>query len=515
MQPVLDYKELSTPPGHGDSLILPSPHLLPDLAQSNRHHLVEHEFEVLDLSSLDCRHLARTQVHAGLIDRIWITTGHQPEFTHPGVWAKHVITQRLADRLGGVATNLIVDHDAIKSTALIVPSQQDHRWRMVAVPFAPYRPGMPWEALPPLSRSEREDLARRVKETYGARYDNSLMNLFFAGTADVPEPQDWVDQKVMGRRAIDAMFEVRLLETRAHEVWGGPFLAQMLLDAERFVLCYNEALDEYRRQLHIKGTVHPIPNLVRRGQRMELPIWAVRRDRPRERVFVERQSDRIEIFAEDDPIGTLAASDLRRWQTARPVLEGGIAAGLRPRALTLTIWARLFLADLFIHGIGGAKYDRITDIFIRKYYQLEPPGICCVSATLRLDLPAHPVSAKDLREAQHRLRDVRHNPQRYLTDPQGPQALLAEENERIARNDYLREHQPDAHFERRHVFARLRQVKDDLAAFDAGILERFTAQRDRIARELAENRVLCNREYFIGLFCRQDLQFLCDRLPQF
>jgi len=513
MRTRLDYGELRTPPGHGDTLVVPPPDQLPELAVDNRRYLESHPFCVLDVSSLECRRLARRQLQPDLVDRTWIVTGHQPEFTHPGVWAKHVMTQRLADRLGGVAANLVVDHDAVKSTALVVPARGPDRYHMVPVPFAPYKPGVPYESLPPLSRPQLEDFASRVKSAYGPRYDNSLMNVFFAAAAEVPDPADWVDQKVAGRRAIDALFGVRMLETRAHQVWGGPLLAEILLDAERFFTCYNEALDEYRRQLHIKGRMHPIPDLVRDGEKMELPLWAVRPGMPRQRVFWARQGNRITAFAEDERIGVLEARHLRRWQTAQPALEAALSAGLRPRALTLTIWARLFLADLFIHGIGGAKYDRISDIFIRKYYEVEPPGIGCVSATLRLDLPAHPVSEKDLRDARWRIRDVRHNPQRYVNGDGKAAALLAERAELLARSDYLRRHSPRDRAGRRDVFERIHQVRAKLIELDSGILERFAADQARILRQLDENKVLCSREYFIGLFGRDDLQYLCDRLP--
>jgi hypothetical protein len=511
MQPVLEYKDLRTPPGHGDTLVAPSPHLLPGLADDNRRLLEGREFPVLDLSSLDCRRLSRALIHADLAGRTWIVTGHQPEFTHPGVWAKHVVTQRLADKLGGVAANLIVDHDAVKSTSLAVPSRQQGRFRAVAVPFGSCQPGFPWEATVPLSLPQLDASVAQVREAYGPRYDESFMPAFVAAAAGVPDPHDWVDQKVTGRRAIDAMFGIRMLETRAHDVWGGPFLAQMLLDADRFAACYNEALADYRRQMRIRGAQHPIPDLVRKGERLELPIWAVLPNQPRRRVFWHRQGDRVELFAENDAIGTLAAGDLRRWQTAEPALAQAVSAGLRPRALTLTIWARLFLADLFVHGIGGAKYDRISDIFIRRYYEVEPPGICCVSATLRLDLPARPVTDGDLREVERRLRDLRYNPQRYLTPTAELEPLLAEENELIART----EHAYGDYFARRHVYDQLQEVKRKLADFDPRIAERFAAERERIARDLAENKVILSREYFIGLFRREDLQFLCDRLPGF
>ena len=46
---------------------------------------------------------------------------------------------------------------------------------------------------------------------------------------------------------------------------------------------------------------------------------------------------------------------------------------LRPRALITTMFARLVLSDIFIHGIGGAKYDQVTDAIVRRFFAVEPP----------------------------------------------------------------------------------------------------------------------------------------------
>ena len=40
--------------------------------------------------------------------------------------------------------------------------------------------------------------------------------------------------------------------------------------------------------------------------------------------------------------------------------ESGVK--IRPRAILTTLYSRLFLSDLFIHGIGGAKYDAWTKL---------------------------------------------------------------------------------------------------------------------------------------------------------
>ena len=41
---------------------------------------------------------------------------------------------------------------------------------------------------------------------------------------------------------------------------------------------------------------------------------------------------------------------------------------LRTRALTTTMFSRFLLGDLFIHGIGGAKYDELGDEIARRFF---------------------------------------------------------------------------------------------------------------------------------------------------
>ncbi len=97
--------------------------------------------------------------------------------------------------------------------------------------------------------------------------------------------------------------------------------------------------------------------------------------------------------------GRHAASDVRQ---------------LRPRALTLTLFARVCLGDFFIHGIGGGKYDEVTDAIIRDYFGIEPPAYQVLSATLHLPLPAFPATGDDVKRAERRVRDLHWNPQMFV-----------------------------------------------------------------------------------------------------
>ena len=76
----------------------------------------------------------------------------------------------------------------------------------------------------------------------------------------------------------------------------------------------------------------------------------------------------------------------------------------------MTLFARLGLGDFFIHGIGGGKYDEVTDAIIRDYFGIEPPRYGVLSATLHLPVPTFAHTAADVRNLTDRDRDLTWNP---------------------------------------------------------------------------------------------------------
>ena len=46
----------------------------------------------------------------------------------------------------------------------------------------------------------------------------------------------------------------------------------------------------------------------------------------------------------------------------------------------------LVLGDLFIHGIGGGNYDRVTDTIVERFFGRAPPHFLVLSATLHLPI---------------------------------------------------------------------------------------------------------------------------------
>ncbi len=196
------------------------------------------------------------------------------------------------------------------------------------------------------------------------------------------------------------------------------FVAHLLARLPQFRAVYNEALREYRRLHHVRSLSHPAPDLAEDGPWLEAPLWVWTADDPRRRRLFARTAG-----------GEIVLSDRGSWQARLPLgaeSDAGRAVErlmelqrgkvrIRPRALMTTLWARLALGDLFIHGIGGAKYDRVTDLLIERFFGLAAPGFMVVSATLHLPIERPRATAADARAIEHELREMTYHPERYLT----------------------------------------------------------------------------------------------------
>ena len=225
------------------------------------------------------------------------------------------------------------------------------------------------------------------------------------------------------RHQLEGQWGLQTLELPQSVVCGSEpfhwFLVHLFANIERFRDCYNQAVQEYRRAHHIRNAAHPVPDLVAEGPWMEAPLWIWTAEQPqRRRVFVCRRgrevlvSDRagqeLRLPLTVDGDATDAVGRLMAWS------RQGVK--IRSRALVTTLWARLALSDLFMHGIGGAKYDQVTDRLIETFFGLAPPGIMVLSATLYLPVQRPQASKENLRDIRRELRELSYHPEKYLRD---------------------------------------------------------------------------------------------------
>ena len=166
------------------------------------------------------------------------------------------------------------------------------------------------------------------------------------------------------------------------------FVAHLLSRLPQFRAVYNAALREYRRLHHVRSLSHPAPDLAEDGTWSEAPLWVWTADDPRRR----RLFAALPAAKSFSPIADRGKPGYRSARKRRgPGRRAARGASTRQRAnpsraLMTTLWARLALGDLFIHGIGGAKYDRVTDLLMERFF-----GLCRARLHGRLGdvAPAH------------------------------------------------------------------------------------------------------------------------------
>ena len=445
-----------------------------------------------------------------------VVTGHQAEFFHAGVFAKTIAAHVLANQNDGTALFLTVDSDPPKTRVLAVPEITARGLRRVDVAIPGGDPLCPDECQPKVPRKQWLDFFVRVASIY-EHYDASLLRPFADAWLDCEDQQvNYCAAMARGRAALeDALGLPGIREIRISDLCRTPefraFAAHLLLNAARLAGDYNAAQTSYRQRHRVRSICRPVPPLATSTTRTELPLWVYRSDGPRRRLYVSHHGDRLELFADEQRFAELSRTRLadpdahsKPWDFERAGWR------LRPRALTLTAFVRLFQADLFIHGIGGAKYGEVTDDCLARFLELGPPAHCCVTATLHLPLPRTGFQQDDLLVARYQSRDIRFNPQRYLQNI--PAELLSRRTELIRRSDGLRAHHRKDRQARRRVWEEIRRINEHLLSHDPWRSADFDQRVQALEHQQHLDQIALDREYFVALHLRHTLEELVSRL---
>jgi hypothetical protein len=505
---------LFAPPANRAILAVPPLADVPSLLNENESCFRRSSPALFAIPLGELRRQARIEVSRRVelpLDWPLIVTGHQPEMFHPGVWIKSAAASAVARRVGGASLNLSVDNDAPKRLAVRVPlrSHDGLSTREVSFDAAPTA-SVPYEELRVNDEAAFASFADRVMQTSGDLLPEAILPAFWQDVTAAAggQPLLW-PRLVAARIRWERRWGFGNLELPVSALCGGDafacFAAHLLAELRRFGQVHNEALAGYRRANRIRSATHPVPALQQLGDWLEAPFWVwSAADAHRSRLFARRRGSDVELRRGDAPFAALPCDSADKTIAAwKALADAGFK--IRPRALTTTLFARLFLADVFIHGIGGAVYDELTDEIMRRFYSMEPPRFVVVSATLRLPLP-QPAPTPSLAELTRARRDQMWKPERFLdaaADP-GFQALVAEKRRWIGEA-------PATRSARRERFRKLRELTEELRACVSADT-RTTLQADLAAAEArAESHaVAANREFPFVLHSERELRGLLE-----
>jgi len=467
----------------------------------------------------DRRSLSASAAAISPVDGVWFVTGHQPALFHPGVWIKNFAVSALARSLAGATgLNLIVDNDLSTTPAVAIPEGSSAEPRWGSVPYDDPQAAGPWEETRVVHRDRFTSFGDRVETSLSHWGWKPLVKEYWPrvlrAESELHNP-GWAFAAARATTEWDWGFGNLELPLSALCQLAGfrRFAIRLLNQLPRFQSVYNSALTEYRQVYRLRSRTHPVPDLRHEDEWLEAPFWIWHAgDRQRMRLMVRLHGGQIELSDGRTILGAFSqgpAGLAAGVETLQTLESQGIK--LRTRALTTTLFSRLYFADLFLHGVGGAKYDEITDQIIAQFCGLAPPAYATLSATVRLPLPSFSESPEDLRRLKQQLRSAEQHPRDFLDKaPDADAKLLLDQFERlIAEQQAFRRGQSPSRelaSDAATRYRQLQQLRQQLLPLTHKTREGLVADLRSAEHHIGANAVLMNREFAFCLFPSEQLR---------
>src|SRR3989337_1320886 len=317
-----------------------------------------------------------------------VQTSHEPILYHPGIWIKNHLAHYLVKKLGGISVNMIVDNDACNMGLMYVPILSNISASVGKVAFVKNKDHVAYEEIvfddfePILQFKEevidllsknilREDIKTTIEDMQDmfGQFINRMGEGYQQGCSDM------VGLLTAARRSLEADFGIENLEVPVSWMCDTDgfyhFLLHILYESERFAKIYNDILAEYRRIHKIRSKANPLPDLKIMGNLIEIPFWVWKAGGQRAKCYRVNEREDIKITDGADILVILKKKEgaMENLSRLKALMETGIK--IRPRAITMTMFSRMFFSDVFIHGMGGAKYDTITDEIIKEFFGID------------------------------------------------------------------------------------------------------------------------------------------------
>jgi hypothetical protein len=511
----LRYQRLRAPKHHGEKLIEPQLANASSLLRLNAKKSRARDYdcqgrslaamhgearaELLAAAAAYTRNYRDVASAAQATDAPIVMCGHQPELYHPGVWIKNFVTASLALQQNAHAVHLLIDNDNIRHASIRVPADGLLQPRYESIAFDQPSDEMPFEERRVIDREQFASFDQRIQAALKPMFSDALIGQLWPHAVDAARRDANLGQCVaQARHRLEGTWGLQSWELPLSVICERPtfrrFAIHLLSELPRFQQIHNQSLFEYREVNRVRSQSHPVPSLATDGEWLEAPFW----------LWSKENTRRRRLFARTAPNG-IELTDRRQFREVLPLSSGQVGPAveklgeladlgmrLRPRALITTMFARLFLCDLFIHGIGGAKYDQLTDVLIQRFFGFTAPSFLTVSATAKLPIHHETASQNELLRVHQTLRDLSFNPQRHAERTSETEPLIAAKQQLIA-GAPSREARRQRHVE-------ITRINAALQPFVSQKRQESLARRKSVRQQLRAEKVLGSREYAFCLF---------------
>lgn len=404
-----------SPPTKGEICRYPCIEEFPSIVETNFNRIDSYNFSIDNIVYKNIKKgmfsFIKNSLDLGQIKRPLIGCAHQPGFFSPGIVRKFLFLYSFKNF---TPLNFLMDNGYAKYLNWKIPIKKEYSYKYKH--FNLVRPVVE-KPLEFIQLPKKEDIlnviqenadvtstfsnsvannCRKLKEIIKSEYENDNNLSYFLNS---------ICSSFTEKRFVNSILVSCICKSKGFR----HYFKDIVENIETFSTCYNNILENYRVENRIKNKRAPFPNLKIRKNLYELPFWYLDLDKKiRRSIFVEKSGSSCFYKVE----GKRKLINLENFDIDR----------VRPKAITFTIFLRIFLCDLFIHGIGGGNYEKITDDLIQRYYKIIPPLFFVVSETRDLTHvldDTHEEASLKLRKTKEELNKMKNSPHKFLSPQNG------------------------------------------------------------------------------------------------
>jgi hypothetical protein len=447
-----------------------------------------------------------------------IAAGHQAIWHHCGIWAKNLTVSTFAEAVDGCGLHLVLDHD-VCDTAMVLPRENtDGNWCFERIEVEPKQKTIPLECRQlPLESYLRTFVDTVVKARAGQICSDIWLEYAVPEKNRISHLSNIADLITYLQSVLNVSLHLNMMYLPVSKLSESnafmDFVTSIIVNAVSFAASYNDAITEQINGPRIsrRDTLRPLV-LDKIAGLTELPFWLLLPNGERTSLYVrQKETDKIRIGTVSSTFGHLdSACPAGKAHQLRDALQQ-LGYRLRPKAVSLTLFVRLFLADWFVHGVGGTRYEFVTDYIIADYYGKKPLKFGTTTCTMTLPLSNTVGSHKDnLAQLKHKLHSIKHNPERHIEysvlrrEPVA--SLLREKKRRIAQAT-------DCALPsnlRKSAWSSLSTVNGRLFEYARDKADMLETKIVEFEKKSISQRVFNYREYFFGLFPKTKLRKVAE-----
>lgn len=446
-----------------------------------------------------------------------ISTGHQAVWRHCGILAKDIAMCKLSQTTGGYNLHLVLDHD-ICDTAINLPKQDTLSvWTVNKLEIESKQQAVPLEFRPLPHKSHIQSFITSIVQMCSNQFCNTIWHTICK--SEIVERLENIADLITYLQSIlsDALGLSNIMYLPVSKLSQSDvfldFVITLMLDAKTLTCEYNNGVKARIRgnSIHSRASLRPL-EIDNDEDLMELPFWLVSMDGQRSSLWIrQRKHDNILIGTATVELGIIDSSCTCSKRDQLKKLLRLKNYRLRPKAVSLTLFIRLFLSDWFVHGVGGTNYAPITDHLIKKIYKIKPPEYGVATCTVTMSAADRDIHIdSNVSRLRHKLHHAKYNPEAYMDESTRQQESIAsiinKKKELIA----VANNRSSLPSDRKAAWHSILKINKELSIHVKESNNNLKKKIAEIQRLQQSQKVYRNREYFFGLFPEEILKKLIE-----